>query len=39
MFLADTLGNLFFAGTMVGAIGWAAVILHVMGYIDLPKKK
>ena len=37
MFLADFLGNLFFGGTLVGALGWVGIVAHMMGYIDLPK--
>ena len=37
VFLADFLGNVFFAGTLVGAIGWLGVVAHAMNFIDLPK--
>jgi len=37
MFLADFLGNLFFAGTCIGVIGWVAVFGHMLGYMELPK--
>jgi len=37
MFLADFLGNMFFMGTMVGAVGWFMVVAHAMNFIDLPK--
>jgi len=39
MFLADFLGNIFFAGTVAGAIGWFAVVGHVMNWWTLPKRK
>lgn len=34
--LADTLGNVFFAGTCVGAVGWIVVAAHLMGWIEIP---
>ena len=39
MMLADMLGNVFFGLTMVGAIGWFALVGHVMNWWTLPKKK
>ena len=39
LFLADFLGNIFFAGTLAGGIGWVAIIAHMMGYITLPKRE
>lgn len=35
--LADFLGNIFFMCTVVGAIGWAMIVAHSLGYITLPK--
>ena len=39
MFLADFLGNLFFAGTMVGAVGWFMLVGHVLNWWTLPNRK
>lgn len=38
MLLADFLGNIFFGGTLVGAVGWLGIIGHAMNWWDLPKK-
>lgn len=38
MFLADILGNLFFAGTLLGIVGWGIVVAHVWDYITIPKR-
>lgn len=37
--LADTLGNLFFAGTCVGAVGWLIVVAHLLGWIRMPSRR
>lgn len=37
--LADTLGNIWFGLMLVGAVGWAAVVGHMMGFWDLPKMR
>ena len=39
MFLADVLGNFFVACALVGAVAWAGVIAHFLGYITLPKRE
>jgi len=39
MFLADFLGNLFFAGTAVGVVGWIALVGHMANWWTLPKHK
>jgi hypothetical protein len=38
LILADTLGNIFFAGTLLGIVGWGLVALHVWDSITLPKR-
>ncbi len=35
--MSDFFGNIFFMCTVVGAIGWAIIVAHAMGYINLPK--
>ena len=39
MFLADFLGNVFFAGTVVGAVAWVGIMAHIMGYVSIPKRE
>lgn len=39
MFLADFLGDVFFAATAVGAVGWLALLGHLMDWWTLPKVK
>lgn len=35
--LGTVLGDIFFALTLVGAVAWAGLVAHMMGFIDLPK--
>jgi len=36
--LADTLGNIFFGGTLVGAVGWLILAGHYLDWYELPQK-
>lgn len=39
LILADTLGNLFFGGTCIGAVGWLLLVLHFLGFMRLPQMR
>jgi len=38
-FLADFLGNIWFALTCVGAVGWLMIVGHTMDMWTLPKMR
>lgn len=39
MFLADTLGNIFFGGTCIGAVAVLIIVLHVSGKLTIGQFK
>ena len=38
-FLADFLGNIWFAAALVGGVGWLGIVMHMMNMIALPKMR